>query len=99
MVAFFVLMFLLMMVAVGFVFDLYLYSRGAFGNRCVRNAKRMHSMIGRAHDYRVYQAYSYSDSDAIYDRPTHNIRAGLILFCAGSVVVVLIIFVLINSFA
>ena len=95
MIAFIVLMFLLMMVVVGFVFDLYLYSRGGFGNKYVRNAKFTRyvasgPMMNSMDDY---------ESEALYDKPMHNARIGLVVLCAGFVVIMMVVIIVINSFA
>jgi hypothetical protein len=98
MVAFIVLMFLLMMVVVGFVFDLYLYSRGEFGNKYVRNAKFTRPVASGP----MLNCRENYESDAMYERPMRNAGnagIGLVVLCAGFVVVMMIVIIVINFLA
>ncbi|HLJ34296.1 MAG TPA: hypothetical protein VKU38_11615 [Ktedonobacteraceae bacterium] len=100
MAPFMTLIFLLFMAMVGFVFDLYLFSRGAFGNRYVRNTKftRPVSTGPWMNDKDEYELYVCSD--AMYDNErsqrTHTV---LVILCAAIVIIGMILFMLINTFA
>ncbi len=95
MVAFIVLMSLPMMVVVGFIFDLYLYSRGEFGNKRVRNAKFTRHIASEP----MLNCMENYGSDAMYDRPMRNTGIGLVVLCAGFVVVMMVVIIVINFLA
>ena len=95
MAAFIVLIFLLMMVVVGFIFDLYLYSRGEFGNNYVRNAKFTRSVASGP----MLNCTENYESDAMYERPIHNAGIGLVVLCAGFVVIMMVVIIVINFLA
>lgn len=95
MVAFIVLMSLLMMVVVGFIFDLYLYSRGEFGNKYVRNAKFTRPVASGP----MLNCTENYESDAMYARPMHNAGIGLVILCVGIVVVMMVVIIVINFLA
>lgn len=96
MAPFMTLIFLLVMAMIGFVFDLYLYSRGAFGDRHVRNTKftspvSTGSFMNNTDDYE-FCAYG----DKMYDR-SQRAHTVLVVMCAVVVILVLFLFMVINS--
>lgn len=95
MVAFIVLMSLLMMVVVGFIFDLYLYSRGEFGNKYVRNAKFTRSVASGP----MLNCTESYESEAMYGRPMRNAGIVLVVLCAGFVVIMMVAIIVINFLA
>ncbi len=97
MAPFMTLIFLLVMAMVGFVFDLYLFSRGAFGDRFVRNTKFTRPvstgpLMNNTDDYKFSVC-----SDTMYDR-SQRAHTVLVILCAAVVILVLFLFMLINSF-
>lgn len=100
MAPFMTLIFLLFMAMVGFVFDLYLFSRGAFGNRYVRNTKftRPASTGPLANVKDEYELYLCSDAMYNDDR-SQRAHTVLVVLCAAIVIIGLVLFMLINTFA
>jgi hypothetical protein len=97
MAPFMTLIFLLVMAMVGFVFDLYLFSRGAFGDRYVRNTKFTRPvstgpLLNDGDDYEFYDC-----SDKLYDR-SQRAHTVLVVLCAATIILGLFLFMLINSF-
>lgn len=98
MAPFMTLIFLLVMAMVGFVFDLYLFSRGAFGNRYDKNTKftRSPSINPAMNDEDGYEFYVCSDTKFDNDR-TSRAHTVLVVLSAGIVILVLFLFMLVNS--
>lgn len=98
MAPFMTLMFLLVMAMVGFIFDLYLFSRGAFGDRHLRNTKftRRVSTGTPVNDTGDYEFYVCPDK--MYDR-SQRAHTVLVVLCAGIVITGLVLFMVINAFA
>jgi heme/copper-type cytochrome/quinol oxidase subunit 4 len=99
MAPFMTLIFLLVLATVGFVFDLYLFSHGAFGNRYSKRTKFTRSlstdpMMNNEDDYEFYAC-----SDKMYERPQHNAHTVLVVLFAVIMVVGMVLFMLINAFA
>lgn len=94
MAPFMTLIFLLVMAMVGFVFDLYLFSRGAFGNRYVKHTKFTRSP--EMNDEDGYEFYVCSDTKYENDRTSREHTVSVVL-CAGVVILVLFLFMLYNS--
>lgn len=90
------------MAMVGFVFDLYLFSQGAFGNRYNRYVKHTKFTRPQSTGCRVKNrdeyAY-YACSDTMYDRSHHTVHTVLVVMFAAMVIVGLLIFMFINAFA
>lgn len=99
MAPFMTLVFLLVTAMVGFVFDLYLFSRGAFGDRYVRNTKFTRRVSARAlkNNMDDYEFFVYSDK--VYDRSQNNAHTIVVVLFAVVVVGGLVLFMVINAFA
>ena len=92
------LMFMFIVIIVGYVFSLYLFSRGGYDEQYSKRSKFARSMatgpfIEQSDDYYI----EYTDS--IYDRSTHNARVGLVILFGVVVVIVMLLFMLMNTFA
>ncbi|MEO8970841.1 MAG: hypothetical protein ABI406_04475 [Ktedonobacteraceae bacterium] len=99
MAPFMTLVFLLVMAMVGFVFDLYLFSRGAFGDRYVKNTKFTRpvstgTLMNDSDDYEFYAC-----SDKMYDKSQSNAHTILVILFAVIVVIGLVFFMFISTFA
>lgn len=92
------LMFIFIAIVVGYVFSLYLFSREESGERYSKRSKFARTMatgpfIEQSDDYYI----EYKDS--MYDRSTHNARVGLVILFGVVVVVLMLLFMLMNTFA
>lgn len=97
MAPFMTLIFLLIMALVGFMFDLYLFSHGAFGNRYMKRTKFTRSqsispMMNNEDDYEFYVC-----SDKMSDESQHNAHTLLVVLCAGIIVLGMVLFMVINA--
>ncbi len=92
------LIFLLGLAMAGFVFDVYLFSRGAFGHRYSKQRVFTHHfstgpLMNDTDDYPFIVC-----SDGRYGSSQHA-RTLLIVLCAGIVIIGMVAFMLFNSFA
>lgn len=99
MAPFMTLIFFLLMAMIGFVFDLYLFSQGAFGNRYVKRTKFTcpQSTGSRVKNQDEYGYYACSDT--MYDKSHHIVHTVLVVMFAAMVIVGMLIFMFINAFA
>lgn len=96
MAPFMTLIFLLVMAMIGFVFDLYLFSRGAFGDRHIRNTKFSRpvstgSLMNNTDDYEFFACV-----DRMYDR-SQRAHTILVVMCGAVIILGLFLFMVINS--
>lgn len=98
MAPFMTLIFLLIMALVGFIFDLYLFSHGAFGNKYMKRTKFTRSQsTSPVMDNEDDDECSVCP-DKMYDESQHNAHTVLVVLCAGIIVCGMVLFMVINAF-
>ena len=97
MAPFMTLIFLLIMALVGFIFDLYLFSHGAFGNQYMKHTKFTRSQSNSPMMDNEDDDEYYVCPDKMYDESQHNAHTVLVVVCAGIIVFGMVFFMVINA--